>query len=606
MKAGELIGDVWLGSNRRLGIEDFKGRYLLLDFWTLCCVNCHHVLAELRPLEQKYSDVLTVVGVHSPKFEHEKNPAAVRAAIDRHDIEHLVLNDPNMSTWESYGVRAWPTLVLIDPVGEIIGTFSGEGHGHALDALIGSTITDYEQSGSLVRGSFDVSFEEYNPGVFNQPGKLTVIPQQYREYFEGAELLVSNSGSHNLHAVSTRALSEPVVTIGNSNRGVADGSYEMAEFNEPYGTVFLDSDLAQKLGYELLIADTANHLIRAVSLKNQTVKTIAGTAKQWMQNDAIEGAATEINISTPWDITLVGHKLLIAMAGEHRIWTLDLLESKLSVLAGTSHEGLQDGSFESAWFAQSSAILNSSFSQDLVWVIDAETSSLRSLQSGLVKTHIGKGLFEFGHLDGNAAQALLQHPLGLTELDNGHLLIADSYNAALRVYSPETNKVSTLAGDLAEPSDVVFLDGFVYVAESAANKISKLPIAEAELVIGESFKTARPASHIRSGAVALEVVFTPPPGQKIDLRYGPATYLDVSASPPELLISGTGASTDLSRTLEINPEITEGVIHVAAKGASCESDVEHAMCHIHQQDWGIPVKISDAGDPVLRLSLSGN
>ncbi|MGZ0217006.1 MAG: thioredoxin-like domain-containing protein, partial [Acidimicrobiales bacterium] len=110
----ELIGDTWFGTDRKLSVGDFKGRYLLLDFWTLCCVNCHHVLAELRPLEEKFSEVLTVVGIHSPKFEHEKDPVAVRAAISRHGIDHLVLNDPNMSTWEAFGVRAWPTLVLID------------------------------------------------------------------------------------------------------------------------------------------------------------------------------------------------------------------------------------------------------------------------------------------------------------------------------------------------------------------------------------------------------------------------------------------------------------------------------------------------------------
>lgn len=606
MKAWELIGDAWLGTTARLGIEDFKGRYLLLDFWTLCCVNCHHVLAELRPLEEKYRDVLTVVGIHSPKFEHEKNPEAVRAAIDRHDIEHLVLNDPNMSTWEAYGVKAWPTLVLIDPAGEIIGTFSGEGHGHAIDALISSTIDDFETSKTLIRGEFEVSFEEYKPGIYNQPGKITLIPEHYREYFQGADLLVSNSGSHNLLAVSSDDLSQPVLEIGCAIRGSSDGDYAAAEFNEPYGAIFFQPELAATLGFELLIADTANHLIRAVSIKNQSVSTIAGTGNQWMQNDLIAGPALEVSISTPWDLTLSGNQILIAMAGEHRIWSLDLATMHISVLAGTSHEGLQDGSFQDAWFAQSSAILQSTVTENLVWVVDSETSSLRKLENQSVATVIGKGIYEFGHVDGHASDALLQHPLGIAELPNGNIVIADSYNAALRLYNPETNKVSTLARELGEPSDVVFLDGFLYVAESASNQISKLPLAEAESVVGKSFKTARPVSELRHGVIDLEVVFTPPPGQKIDLRYGPATYLDVSSSPPELLLSGAGAATELTRKLEISSTVTEGVIHIAAKGASCESDVEHATCHIHQQDWGIPVRITDSGDPVLRLSLSGN
>jgi thiol-disulfide isomerase/thioredoxin len=602
----ELIGDTWFGTDRKLSVGDFKGRYLLLDFWTLCCVNCHHVLAELRPLEEKFSELLTVVGIHSPKFEHEKDPEAVRAAISRHGIDHLVLNDPNMSTWEAFGVRAWPTLVLIDPAGEIIGTFSGEGHGHAIDALISSTTQTYQDSGLLIPGQFEVSFEDYEPGVFNQPGKLSVIPEGYRSYFQGADLLVSNSGSHNLHAVSSEALSEPVMTIGSSSRGSADGDFAQAEFSEPYGTVFLEPELAETLGYELIVADTANHLIRAVSLRSQRVSTIAGTTLQWMQNDETSGAALEINLSTPWDITVSEGLLLIAMAGEHRIWTLDLQGATVQVLAGTTNEGLQDGPFETAWFAQSSGLLASKTTNGLVWVIDAETSSLRKLQDGVVTTLVGKGLFEFGHLDGNAGEALLQHPLGLTELPNGQVVIADSYNASLRVFDPATNKVATLARDLSEPSDVVMLDGDLYIAEASGNRISKLPIAAAQLVVGESFITARPASILKPGLVDLEVVFVPPPGQKIDLRYGPATYLDVSSTPPELLLSGAGSASELTRIIEINPEVQDGVIHVAAKGASCDSNSEHATCHIHQQDWGIPVKITEAGEGILRLSLSGN
>lgn len=604
MRAQPLIGDTWFGTERRLNIEDFKGRFLLLDFWTLCCVNCHHVLAELRPLEDKYSDVLTVIGVHSPKFEHEKNPEAVRAAIDRHDVPHLVLNDPNMSTWEAYGVKAWPTLVLIDPVGEIIATYSGEGHAHAIDALISSELETYRESAQLQTGEFKVQFEKLESGLFNQPGKLAVVPHHYRSQLEGAELLVSNSGGHNLIGLKTTDLETPVISIGSASRGRTDGDYQSAEFNEPYGAVFLPTELAQELGYQLLIADTANHLIRAVNLETRQLQTIAGTGKQWMQGDPVSGESLSVSISTPWDIALQGEQLLIAMAGEHRIWKLDLLAKEISVVAGTTNEGLQDGDYQSSWFAQPSALVHSEDDQT-TWVVDAETSALRKLKNGQVSTVIGKGLFEFGQLDGAATEALLQHPLGLTQLPNKNLVIADSYNHSLRLYEPESAKVSTLARDLSEPSDVVFLDGELFVVEASANRVSRLPIGQSESVSGESYKTIRPASTLASGAVELEVVFTPPPGQKVDDRFGPATYLVISSSPQELLSEGAGSSYSLNRSLSLNPEISEGVLHVAAKGASCDVDSEHATCHIHQQDWGIPVVIDSRGDKKLTLGLSG-
>ena len=151
----------------------------------------------------------------------------------------------------------------------------------------------------------------------------------------------------------------------------------------------------------------------------------------------------------------------------------------------------------------------------------------------------------------------MQHPLGITELPNGHLVIADSYNQALRIYDPESKKLSTLVRDLSEPSDVVCLGNSLFVAESSGNRITKLPIAEAELVVGSRYKTIRPSSLLASGEVDLEVVFVPPPGQKIDLRYGPATYLSISASPPELLLAGAGNSAELTRVISLNPKNTK-------------------------------------------------
>lgn len=610
-KAPELIGDTWFGTeNPRLGIADFKGRFLLLDFWTLCCVNCHHVLAELRPVEEKFQDVLTVVGVHSPKFEYEKLPDSVAAAITRHEIEHPVLNDPNMTTWSSYGVRAWPTLVLVDPRGEIIATYSGEGHAHAIEALIESLIPDYETSGDLVRGQGHYLAPAPSSLSLKQPGKIVAVPKSYQQLLAGAELLVSNSGAHNLVGLTASNLSEPVVTIGSGSRGTQDGDYDSSGFGEPYGAIFLDPELAKKAGGHLLVADTANHLIRAVNLETKTVFTIAGTGLQWMQKDETEGPARSISISTPWDIEIFEGQLLIAMAGEHRIWKYDFDLKTLGIFAGTTNEGLVDGAAESAWFAQPSALVSSAATPGRVWIIDAETSALRYFEKGKISSQIGKGLFDFGHVDGMADQALLQHPLGVLELPDGTLLIADTYNRAIRKYSPATNQVSTIARDLSEPSDLELIETAsgpkLAIVEAAANCVTLLPIEAGALVQGAAMRTARPALEVAPGALKIDVTFSAPPGQKLDERYGPSTYLVVSSTPKELLIEGAGNSVELNRNVVLNPDISEGVLHVAAKGASCDESEEGAQCHIHQQDWGIPIKQTAAGTNTVDLVLSGN
>ena len=609
-KAPELIGDTWFGTTSpRLGIADFKGRFLLLDFWTLCCVNCHHVLAELRPVEEKFRDVLTVVGVHSPKFEYEKLPESVAAAIDRHEIHHPVLNDPNMTTWQSYGVRAWPTLVLVDPRGEIIATYSGEGHAHAIEALLEKLVPEYESSGDLVRGTGLYKAPAPSSLALKQPGKIVAIPQAYRSFLGGAELLVSNSGAHNLVGLKVQNLLEPVSTIGTGVRGSSDGDTSSASFAEPYGALFLNPEVANQVGAHLLVADTANHLIRAINLETKAVSTIAGTGAQWMQADPTNGPALEIKISTPWDIEILDGLLLIAMAGEHRIWKYDLNNKTLGIFAGTTNEGLVDGNLEEAWFAQTSAIAQSRLSPGKIWLIDAETSALRAAEGGKITSQIGKGLFDFGHVDGPAQQALLQHPLGFIELPDGNVLIADTYNGAIRKYSPSTNSVSTIARNLSEPSDLELIetdDGpKLAVVEASANRITLLPIEAEALVQGNAMRTARPALAVKPGELTIDVTFSAPPGQKLDDRYGPSTYLVVSSTPMELLLEGAGNSTELARRIVLNPAISEGVLHVAAKGASCDESDQGAQCHIHQQDWGIPIKVTQNGSSTVELVLSG-
>ena len=605
--APELSGDTWLGTDtNQLGIESFRGRFLLLDFWTLCCVNCHHVLAELRELETTYADVLTVVGVHSPKFEHEKLADTVLQAIHRHDIHHPVLNDPDMTTWQAYGVRAWPTLVLVDPEGQIVATYSGEGHGHAIDALLQELIPQHEQKGTLQRGPGVYKPVESPAGVFRQPGKVETIPDHYRDFFAGADLLVSDSAAHRLAAIHHTAPDEIVWTAGKGTRGATDGPLDTAQFCEPYGVAWVSEKNATALGYHLVVADTANHLLRGINLESGQVTTLAGTGRQWMQLEPTEGPALDVSLTTPWDVIVDGDMAIIAMAGDHRIWWCDLAKKQVGIFAGTSNEGLVDGAVTEGWFAQPSGL---SGTADDFWVVDAETSALRRITGGRVDTVAGQGLYEFGHVDGAGDQALLQHPLGSVMLPDGSVAIADSYNGAIRRYNPATNQVTTLHRGLREPSDIAVVSAGdetkLAVAESSANRIVILGLPADSVHQGEALRLVRAPIEVSPGAVTVNVVFEPPPGQKRDERYGPSTQLVVSSTPRQLLAEGTGNSMELDRTVTIAEGIDSGVLHVQAKGASCE-DGEFAACHIHQQDWGIPIVVKPGGLTEVTLTLSGS
>jgi len=645
VRASELEGRGWLNTGgKSLDLESLRGKIVLLDFWTFCCINCLHVLDELRPLEEEYSDVLVTVGVHSPKFEHEADPVALASAVERYEIHHPVLDDPELATWKAYTARAWPTLVVIDPEGYIVAHLSGEGHAGGLAVLLEELVAEHEAKGTLHRGNGPYVAPEPTSGTLRFPGKATQLAN--------GNYLVVDSGHHRL--VELRPDLETVERIiGSGTKGFLDGQSEIAQFNEPQGVTVLPSELAWKLGYDAVVADTVNHRLRGVTLSSGYVQTLAGNGVQrlldagparvtdtgagtWSEHhdggpadfaaDAIDvgalGLGTEVSLSSPWDVVWSEklQRVVIAMAGTHQIFAFDPLANEVSILAGSGLEGLLDGKAEEAWFAQSSGLAIDG--DNNIWVADSETSSLRRLVVGdsgvTVETAVGKGLFDFGFRDGGADDARLQHPLGVTVLPDNSVAIADTYNGAVRRYDPATKSVSTLARGLAEPSDVVVVqvegsDPLLVVVESNKHQLVLVPIPKEALQVDEgASQTHRPKSPVTPGNLELAVRFKAPTGQKLDDRWGDPTQLKISSTPPELLVSGGGTSVGLLRTLELSADVPEGILHITARAAACDGPEtedgeipDHAACHLYQQDWGIPVVLQADGESELVLDLRG-
>jgi thiol-disulfide isomerase/thioredoxin len=594
VRAPELIGKGgWLNTGgKQYTLADLRGRIVVLDFWTFCCVNCLHVLDELRELEEKHRDTLVIIGVHSPKFVHEAEHQAVVDAVERYGVEHPVLDDPELATWKQYAVRAWPTLVVIDPEGYVVAQHAGEGHAHAIEKLVAELEAEHEAKGTLRRGDGPYVPPEPQPTTLRFPGKAVLLPS--------GNFLVSDTTRHQL--VELDADGETVVRrIGEGTRGLADGDAATALFSEPQGLALLDDTT-------VVVADTVNHALRRLDLATGEVTTVAGTGRQWMQGEPTAGAAREVSLSSPWDVAHWQGKVWIAMAGVHQLWAWDPAAGTVEVTAGTTNEGLVDGPGREAWFAQPSGLAVSTDGERL-WLADSETSALRWVETdGSVHTAVGTGLFDFGHRDGEAGQALLQHPLGVTPLPDGSVAVSDTYNHALRRFDPATGEVTTLATDLREPSDAVLVGEDIVVVESARHRLTRLRLPEeAVRVESVAHRTQRAATEVAPGRLELDVIFQAPAGQKLDTRYGPSTRLLVSSTPPELLLTGEGADTDLGRVLELNPAVAEGVLHVSAMAASCDDDPdnEYPACHVHQQDWGVPVRLTADGATRLPLVLAG-
>lgn len=430
IRAPELKGDRgWLNTDKPLSLAALRGKVVLLDFWTYGCINCIHIIPDLKKLEKKYPNELVIIGVHSAKFENEKDLENIRRIILRYEIEHPIVNDADFNIWRSYAVNAWPTRYLIDPAGYIIGRLSGEGGYDALDKAIADSIADFRKRGELNETPLKLVLERAKVGDLPLafPGKVLADEK-------GGRLFIADS-DHN-RIVIAKLEGTLLETIGAGEHGRQDGPFDQATFFRPQGMV-LD-------GETLYVADTENHLIRAVDLKAKTVTTIAGTGQQ-SREYGLSGPARNIALNSPWDLQLVGRSLYIAMAGPHQIWKLDLDKQEISTFAGSGREARIDGAPEDAGFAQPSALATDG---KTLYVSDAEANIIRAIdlgKKGEVRTLVGGDLFDFGDIDGSGNDVRLQHPLGLARW-NDKLLIADTYNHKIKLLDPVARAVKSFAG----------------------------------------------------------------------------------------------------------------------------------------------------------------
>ncbi len=456
VRAPELPKDLaWLNVDRSLSLREFRGRIVLLDFWTYGCINCIHSLPDLKYLEQKYSDRLTILSVHSAKFENESATENIRQAILRYEIEHPVLVDRDFKVWQSYTIRAYPTFVLIDPKGYIVSTIAGEGRRDLLDQLIQELI----ENNQVESRSLQFALEKFPVSPLAFPGKVLVD-----DY-----LFIADTGHHRIVISSIEG--EILDIVGTGNSGLSNGAFDQAQFSAPQGMTF------DRITQQLYIADTGNHAVRCVDLKNKIVRTIAGTGNQSRIIYPHGGKALEVDLNSPWDLEKVGDRFFIAMAGAHQIW--EIRGDKIETFAGTGAEASFDGSIQEAAFAQPSGMKTNGKE---LFIADSETSSIRSinLETNQVKTICGGGdLYNFGDVDGTGETARLQHCLGIEF--HGSLWIADTYNHKIKRLDSNGFCQTIVSNSLNEPSGINATETHLYIADTNHHVIRKLDLMTLEM-----------------------------------------------------------------------------------------------------------------------------
>ncbi len=474
VKAPELEGGTaWLNTGKPLTLKDLKGKVVLLDFWTLCCINCIHIMPDLEKLEKKYANELVVIGVHSAKFENEKNSESIRKAILRYGLRHPVVNDADQKIWTAYGCESWPTFILIDAEGNYRARGSGEGLLKELDREVGKLVDEAKKKKVLNETPirFDTAkFRDKVDSPLYFPGKVLADEKSNR-------LFIADSTNHRI--VITDLKGNGIAVAGVGTPGRKDGPFSGAQFDDPQGMAVN--------GDTLYVADRKNHCIRELDLKARTVKTIAGTGEQ--ERDRSEGGpALERGLNSPWDLLLDGDRLFIAMAGHHQIWTLNLKEKRVEPFAGSGRENIKDGPLEVANFAQPSGLTTDG---KFLYVADPEVSAIRKVPmdgQGRVVTLTGTGLFDFGDEDGIGKEAKLQHAIGVQYVA-GKVYVADTYNSKLKVIDLKDNAVTTFLGGkkddkdpmFNEPAGLSYAGGKLYVADTNAHRIRVVDLKTKEL-----------------------------------------------------------------------------------------------------------------------------
>ncbi len=618
-------GAEWLNTSRPIDLRDLRGKIVVLDFWTYCCINCMHVLPDLKFLEEKYGNQIVVIGVHSAKFDNEKDSKAIREAILRYEIQHPVVNDSEMLIWRKFGTQAWPTLALVDPEGKYAGSQSGEGHRELFDNVIGKMIEYHRWKGTLDETPivFETEAGKTPPTPLRYPGKITADAASQR-------LFITDS-NHN-RIVVTDFSGQLQSTIGSGRSGRSDGSFEAAEFNHPQGTVLV--------GNTLYVADTENHLLRAVDLAAKSVATLAGTGVQGSPGIKDRGPLLETPLNSPWSLAAANGSLFVAMAGSHQIWTHRFGSDSISVFAGTGREDVINGPLLAAAFAQPSEIVADS-AGEFLYLADSEGSAIRRVAinpAGTVTTVAGtselprgQSLFAFGDVDARGDKARFQHPLGITA-SGDHLYVADSYNHKIRRVEIATGNVSTWIGSgtpgastepllLSEPGGLSVADGKLFVADTNNHRVVSIELSSKQAIVlpvegltPPSLPTISATPEI-TGAIAVELqriavgdklVFDVP----LSIPHGfkrndlaPVTW-EVFAEGEQLIIPASALSSRAEAAVDeqnkarfelpLTGQPGEASLIVRMSFGYCGTDAR-ALCRLAAAAWKIPVVINTEG-----------
>jgi sugar lactone lactonase YvrE len=449
---------VWLNV-KPFAVRDCRGTALVLAFVNASSVWCAERIAELERWCARHANCFQLVVIQVPRFDSEREPARALKLLRSQGVAAPILLDHEWEAWRRFGIESWPTLVLIDAQGKeqrrLVG--SNDDLDKALLELCQGQLASAEKSLQT-----KIEFNPEPQTVLRFPAGIAASEQR---------LYVADSGRHRI--LECTHAGRVLRQFGTSSAGLIDGGIDEAAFHRPRGLA---------LGRDTLyVADAGNHAVRRIDLNSGRTVTLCGNGSVGSPIEGLLGKAAAVSLDHPYGVTLVGNRVLIAMAGDNRIWGYDQVQMTLQICAGTGALEHLDGSLRSSAFAQPCSLVAL---HNRLFVCDALSSSIRAVQllGGQVQTlHGGAGVWRCNadavKRDGGALQfpQAVALEAGSTQL----LWVADTGNGRLCRLRLRDGELSPLPlpRRLHGVSGLAVTAGSVWIAETDAHAILCYDIA---------------------------------------------------------------------------------------------------------------------------------
>lgn len=453
----------WLNLSRPLDRNDLKNRISLLYFWSEG-VDCSSTIDDIKKLEEEFGSRLLVISIYLPLPQENKDNSSLRKSILKCDINYPAINDGDGKVHNHYKVKSSPTIIITDIRGKIFKRYDGDYQFDKLHKDINRIITRYRFE--INRDQLPLLLEKNNEitNVLRFPSKILYISNFQSQSGVIPVIAISNSGNNEILISSLNG--EIIEKIGSSVVGFEDGDFSKASFDNPTGLLFLDN--------MLYVADSNNHAIRLVNLKEKTVKTLMGSGVSGeAMSETIDSKSA--NLSSPNDLELFNDGILINNYGSNQILHYNLKTHKIAIFAGDGRELVYDGKYPHNSLAR---IKDLAIFNKKVYFIDGTTSSLRSLDSyGSIKTIIA-------NVNDTKTSIATNNPMAVYVDDTG-IYIVDSVRSVVKRYDFSTKQLSTIAGSkrgfalspklqMDQPSSIISFLGNFYISDSNNNRLIKL------------------------------------------------------------------------------------------------------------------------------------